>query len=93
MRYEHLTLDLSTAALANLRVILAPHAAVYLRGGVEPSPVAAELLNLFNEVEARLQRHDQDPTVTRKPPAEGPFCSVDCKAFHTAKEEAWDLTA
>jgi len=75
MRYEHLTLDLSTAALAELRQIMAPGMAAAFRG--TPTPVVAELMNLFNEVEARLQRHDQDPTVTRKTPT----------------EEAWDLTA
>ena len=83
MRYEHLTLDMSTVALAELRLLLAPWAASYWRGSqgtkeaIERRPVDHELINLFNEIEARLQRHDQDPTVIRKPP----------------NEEAWDLTA
>ena len=62
MRYEHIVLDLSTAACATLHEILKPQAvlcsAVF---GQFPSPVAQELMNLFNELEARLQRRDQDP--------------------------------
>jgi hypothetical protein len=66
MRYEHLTLDISTAALDELRLLLAPQAAVFLKGGTSgtPRPVHLELMNLFNEIEARLQRRDQDPKAT-----------------------------
>jgi hypothetical protein len=61
VRYEHLTLDISTAALADLRLLLAPTYAVWQRGG-STGPAHRELVNLFNEIEARLQRRDQDPT-------------------------------
>lgn len=66
MRYEHITLDLSTAALDELRLLLAPQAAVFLKGGTSgtPAPVHMELMGLFNEIEARLQRRDQDPKAT-----------------------------
>jgi len=63
VRYEHLTLDLSTAALAELRQVLSPGMAAAFRG--TPTPVVAELMNLFNEIEARLQRRDYDPTCRR----------------------------
>lgn len=75
MRYEHLTLDMSTAALAELRLLLAPWAASYWRiEGDSHRAVEHELLNFFNEIEARLQRTDQDPNVMlcpvcRKPEA------------------------
>lgn len=58
MRYEYLPLTMSTAALAELRVIMAPGAAVMFRG--TPEFAANELNNLYNEIEARLQRTDED---------------------------------
>jgi hypothetical protein len=57
MRYEHLALDISTAALEVLRGKLA---LVKHESGV-PGAVCIELDNLHNEIRARLQRTDQDP--------------------------------
>jgi hypothetical protein len=58
MRYEHIELDLSTAALAELRQAMAPGMAAAFRG--TPAPATLELITLFNEIEARLQRTDID---------------------------------
>lgn len=56
MRYERLELDLSTAACAEL-------VACMYRGGWHSC--GPELENLRNELEARLQRRDQDPKATQ----------------------------
>lgn len=56
MRYEHIELDISTAAVSALRMALG------LRPwALETPPVRAELDNFINELEARLQRRDADP--------------------------------
>lgn len=57
MRYEHIELDLSTEACDALHTLLLKDKA---QGTY--SPVAeAELLNLANNLRARLQRRDVDP--------------------------------
>lgn len=54
MRYEHVTVDLSTRALHYLLPAI--------EGAKAPDePTQAEIDNLRNEVFARLQRQDQDP--------------------------------
>jgi hypothetical protein len=53
MRYEHLELDLTTAACDELYAILR-----------SPPGLSDELWNLRNELRARLQRRDQDPKAT-----------------------------
>lgn len=50
MRYEHIELNISTAACAELERMLDD------RGMTSP-----ELINLMNELRARLQRRDVDP--------------------------------
>jgi hypothetical protein len=58
MRYEHLTLDLSTAACSKLEDILDS----WWRAEIGSHDAAdLELDNLRNELRARLQRRDQDP--------------------------------
>lgn len=57
MRYERLELDLSTAACDALEKILVADTAQ----GTRDPHVEAELLNLTNELRARLQRRDPDP--------------------------------
>jgi hypothetical protein len=57
VRYEHITLDMSTAALDHLSKALA---LVKYEPSV-PGAVGVELDNFANEIRARLQRYDQDP--------------------------------
>ena len=70
MRYEHLTLDLSTATCNEILRLLTRD-----RSDDEWAPSdSAELINFCNELRARLQRTDQDPNVMlcpvcRKPEA------------------------
>lgn len=56
MRYEHIELDISTAACAALREALTHTPRTEIS-----DIVAAELMNLDNELRARLQRRDVDP--------------------------------
>ena len=60
MRYEHIELDLSTAACEWLYCLLRDE---YTPDIPEASRV--ELVNLENELRSRLQRTDQDPKVTQ----------------------------
>ena len=53
MRYEHIELDLSTAACDALLTYLLP-------GATRSDAVGVELHNLYNELRARLQRTDVD---------------------------------
>lgn len=63
MRYEHIEMDISTVACHTLMKILEPHAAFYF--SEQPTGSAAELMNLYNELRARLQRRDVDPHAKR----------------------------
>lgn len=58
MRYEHIVLDMSTAAVAALYEAIQSRLTSNLTG---PASVREELLNLANECRARLQRRDIDP--------------------------------
>ncbi len=61
MRYEHLELDLSTAACAFMLEALERYSRVETQPGVE-----VELSNVRGELMARLQRRDQDPKAQEK---------------------------
>lgn len=63
MRYEYLTLNISTAALDKLHRIL--DNAIEFRHPDALTPVGLELLNLMNECHARLQRRDLDPNANQ----------------------------
>jgi hypothetical protein len=58
-RYEHIELDISTAACHNLMLRLQTDAQYGFQ--TLPSPPREELMNLYNELCARLQRRDVDP--------------------------------
>jgi len=59
MRYEHVELDLSTAACSFMLEAMERYSRVDSMPGVE-----IELSNVRNELRARLQRKDQDPQAT-----------------------------
>jgi hypothetical protein len=61
MRYEHLTIDLSTAACDELVKRLTNYELPQFQF---KGPVSVELANLRNELTARLQHRDQDPNYT-----------------------------
>jgi hypothetical protein len=66
MRYEHITLDLSTAACSELESILESDALCNTESPPDmryTEQVRRELLNLQNELRARLQLTDKDPQV------------------------------
>lgn len=54
MRYEHIELDISTAACAELVRLMTPP------DQYDPE-ISDELVNLRNNLAARLQRRDADP--------------------------------
>lgn len=56
MRYEHIELDLSTAACSFMLEAMQRYSKIETQPGVE-----TELSNVRNELTARLQRKDQDP--------------------------------
>jgi hypothetical protein len=58
MRYEHIELDISTAACSELLGMLSEHELAIRR---LPQPACDELVNFENELRARLQRRDADP--------------------------------
>lgn len=58
MRYEHVELDMSTRACALLQTVIE---CTLGNHEDEPEAVRGELVNLANELRARLQHHDQDP--------------------------------
>jgi|HubBroStandDraft_4_1064222.scaffolds.fasta_scaffold00046_49 hypothetical protein len=61
MRYEHIELDLTTAACAALLTMLKRGDPL---GEAWSDHTATEMINLRSELEARLQRRDQDPKAT-----------------------------
>jgi hypothetical protein len=70
MRYEHIVLDMSTAACHALKVMLDEK--LEHRHSSMLNEVGHELLNLQNELRARLQRRDQDPHWTKHTLSSGP---------------------
>jgi hypothetical protein len=63
MRYEHISVDLSTAACSALQTMI--ECSLGFHDEASPT-VKQELVNLANELGARLQRTDQDPNVEQK---------------------------
>ena len=59
MRYEHIAVDLSTAACELLQAIIEGNLGFHVEHST--LPVRKELENFANELGARLQRRDQDP--------------------------------
>jgi len=86
VRYEHIVLDLSAAACSELKSILESDMLANTEAQRDmqyTEEVRNELLNLQNELRARLQRRDQDPQVERR------------EQIHRdiADQTGWDLTA
>lgn len=61
MRTERVSFDLSTRACSLLQTIIECTLGTHED---EPESVRIELVNLANELNARLQRRDQDPQAT-----------------------------
>jgi hypothetical protein len=68
VRYEHIELDISTVACAELQTMLERYRKAPW-GYSENAIANAELHNLHNELLARLQRRDADPHCPKNAPS------------------------